>query len=272
MGRQTSITDSLMQTVNAGMSGPLANLRGGELALAFGGELRHESRATRFDHDALEDNYSFLIGNTDAEASREVYGGYGEIVWPLVHGLTVQTAGRGEYYTDIQRAAFSPSAGLTFSPADIAGREKAPAAFRKLEFRGQVTSAFRAPNLYQSFPGYIVQPQALNLGQAVPIYLPVKGYGNPDLKPEQALTVSGGLTWLPIREVNLAADFWDYDYKNRIELQNAQTIAGQYLANPSGANPQVTVDPTSGQVSEVRRSTSTSLETSSRTASTFPGT
>ena len=250
-GAQTSITDSLMQTVNAGVSGPLLNLRGGELALAFGGELRHESRATRFDHDALQDNYSFLIGNTDAEASREVYGGYGEIVWPLLHGLTVQTAGRGEYYTDIQRAAFSPSAGLTFSPADIAGREKAPAAFRKLEFRGQVTSAFRAPNLYQSFPGYIVQPQALNLGQAVPIYLPVKGYGNPGLKPEQALTVSGGVTWLPIREVNLAADFWDYDYKNRIELQNAQTIAGDYLANPNGANPQVTVDPTSGQVSEV---------------------
>ncbi len=250
-GAQTSITDSLMQTLNAGVGGPLFSLRGGDVGLAVGGELRHESRATRFDHDALENNYSFLIGNTDAEASREVYGGYGEILWPLLHGVTLQTAGRGEYYTDIQRAAFSPSAGLTFSPADIGGRENAPAALRKLEFRGLVTSAFRAPNLYQSFPGYIVQPQALNLGQAVPIYLPVKGYGNPNLKPEQALAVSGGVTWSPIRELNLSGDFWDYDYKNRIELQNAQTIAGNYLANPNAPHPNVAVDPTSNQVSEV---------------------
>jgi iron complex outermembrane recepter protein len=248
-GAQQSITDSQMETVNAGMSGSLFELPGGELAIAFGGEIRHESRATRFDHDANENAYSFLIGNTNSEASREVYGAYGEIGWPFLRGVMLQTAGRGEYYTDIQRSAFSPSAGLTLSPADIAGREKAPAALRRLELRGQVTSAFRAPNLYQSFPGYTVQPSALNVGQPAPVWLPAQGFGNPDLKPEHAIAVSGGVTWAPVRELNLSADFWDYDYKDRIELQNPQQLVNLYLAN--GSNPQVTVDPASGQISKL---------------------
>jgi iron complex outermembrane recepter protein len=248
-GAQTSITDSQMQTVNAGMSGTLFDLPGGEFAVAFGGELRHESRATRFDHDSNEDLYSFLLGNTDAFAQREVYGGYGELGWPLLHGLMLQTAGRVEYYTDIQRSAFSPSAGLTLSPAELLGRDNASSALRRLQFRGQVTSAFRAPNLYQSFPGYVVQPSSENVGQPLPVYLPVQGFGNPDLKPEHALAVSGGVTWAPIREVNLSGDFWDYDYKDRIELQNAQQLINQYLAG--GAAPQVVVDPVSGQISRV---------------------
>jgi iron complex outermembrane receptor protein len=248
-GAQQSITDSQMQTVDAGMAGTLFELPGGELALAFGSELRHESRATRFDHDSNENLYSFLIGNTDAYAQREVYGGYGELGWPLLHGLMLQTAGRVEYYTDIQNSAFSPSAGLTLSPAELLGRENAAPALRRLQLRGQVTSAFRAPNLYQSFPGYVVQPTSLNVGQALPVYVPVQGYGNPDLKPEHAVAVSGGVSWAPVRELNLSGDFWDYDYKNRIELQSAQQIVAQDLA--TGGNPQVTVDPVSGQIARV---------------------
>ena len=30
----------------------------------------------------------------------------------------------------------------------------------------------------------------------------------------------------PDRELNLSGDFWDYDYKDRIELQSAQQIVG----------------------------------------------
>ena len=67
-----------------------------------------------------------MIGNTDAKAERKVYGGYGEIIWPLLHGVTLQTAGRVEDYTDIQRAAFSPSAGLTVVSCRYRGtRERA---------------------------------------------------------------------------------------------------------------------------------------------------
>jgi len=53
-GAQQSITDSRMQTYNAGMTGKLFHLPGGEVGVAFGAEVRHESRSTKFDHDAAE--------------------------------------------------------------------------------------------------------------------------------------------------------------------------------------------------------------------------
>ncbi len=211
--------------------------------------MRHESRSTTLDHDATQNRYSFLIGNTDSKADREVYAGYLELGWPLVHGVRVQTAGRVEYYTDIERAALSPSAGLTVTPSELAGRKRTAPSLRQLQFRGTVTSAFRAPNLYQSFPGYVVQPSALNVGQTLPSYLPVQGFGNPALKPEHALAVSGGFSWSPINELSVSGDFWYYDYKDRIELENAQQIVNQFLM--SGMDPRVIVDPASNQIERV---------------------
>jgi iron complex outermembrane receptor protein len=248
-GTQQTITDSQLLTYNAGMTGTLFALPGGDLGFAFGGEVRHESRASKLDHDAHENAYSFLIGNPDAQASRDVYGGYLELGWPLYHGIKLQTAGRVENYTDIQRTAFSPSAGLTLTPADIAGHDKTPSALRRLQFRGNATSAFHAPNLYQSFPGYTTFPTSLNVGQPLPQYLPVQGFGNPQLKPEHALAVSGGLSWTPVDEFNLSTDFWYYDYQDRIQLENAQQLVDLFLA--SGADPRVIVDPVTGGISRV---------------------
>jgi outer membrane receptor protein involved in Fe transport len=248
-GAQSSITDSMMQTYNLGFTGPLFALPGGDLGVALGGEVRHESRTTTLDHDANQDRYSFLIGNSDAKAQREVYAGYLELGWPLFHGVRVQTAGRIEYYTDIQRSALSPSAGLTLTPSEMVGRKRAAPAARNLQFRGTITSAFRAPNLYQSFPGYVVQPSPLNVGQPIPSYLPVQGFGNPALKPEHALAVSGGFSWSPIDELSFTGDFWYYDYKDRIELENAQQIVNGFLMN--GSDPRVIVDPTTSQIERV---------------------
>jgi iron complex outermembrane receptor protein len=248
-GAQNSLTDSLMQTYNAGLTGPLFALPGGDLAVALGGEVRHESRSTSLDHDANQNRYSFLIGNTNSKADREVFGGYLELGWPIFHGIRLQTAGRIEYYTDIARSAFSPSAGLTVTPSEMVGRKNTAGVVQQLQFRGTVTSAFRAPNLYQSFPGYVVQPSALNVGQPLPQYLPVQGFGNPNLKPEHALAVSGGFSWAPIDELSFSGDFWYYDYQDRIELENAQQIVNQFLA--SGMDPRVIVDPTTNQIERV---------------------
>src|SRR5262249_54717930 len=122
-------------------------------------------------------------------------------------------------------------------------------ALRHLQLRGNATSAFHAPNLYQSFPGYTTVPTALNVGQPLPQYLPVQGSGNPGLKPEHAIAVSGGLTGSPIDELYLSSAAWYYDYQDRIELENSQQLVDQYLA--SGSNPEVIVDPISGGISRV---------------------
>jgi iron complex outermembrane receptor protein len=248
-GAQESITDSRLFTYNAGLTGNLVELPGGDLGFALGGEVRHESRASKLDHDAHQNAYSFLIGNPDGAASRDVYGGYLEFGVPIVHGIKLQAAGRVENYTDIKQTAFSPSGGLTVTPSEIAGRDKAPPALRQLQFRGNATSAFHAPNLYQSFPGYTTVPTPLNVGQVLPQYLPVQGFGNPGLKPEHAIAVSGGFTWAPIDELSLSSDAWYYDYQDRIELENSQQLVDLFLA--SGSNPEVIVDPISGGISRV---------------------
>jgi outer membrane receptor protein involved in Fe transport len=248
-GAQQTITDSQLITYNAGMTGTLFELPAGDLAFALGGEVRHESRESKLDHDAHENAYSFLIGNPDAEAARDVYGGYLELGVPIYRGVKLQGAGRVEEYTDIKQAAFSPSGGLTVTPSEIAGRDKTPSSLRQLQFRGNATSAYHAPNLYQTFPGYTTVPTALNVGQVLPQYLPVQGFGNPQLKPEHAIAVSGGFTWMPIDEINLSSDVWYYDYKDRIELENPQQLVDQFLK--SGSDPRVIVDPVSSQISRV---------------------
>jgi outer membrane receptor protein involved in Fe transport len=79
--------------------------------------------------------------------------------------------------------------------------------------------------------------------------LPVQSSGNPALKPEHAIAVSGGFTWIPIDEINLSSDAWYYDYKDRIEVENSQQLVDQFLA--TGSNPEVIVDPISGGISRV---------------------
>jgi outer membrane receptor protein involved in Fe transport len=232
-GTYENLTDHALQTYNAGMSGSLFELPGGELGLALGGELRTEWRSTEIDQAGDEGRYGFIGGGSDAKADRKVYSGYLELRWPFYDGIELQTAGRVEHYTSIGQTALSPSAGLTISPAEIAGRDNAPAALRRLQFRGQITRAFRAPTLYQEYPGCVTLPVALNLtgtAGALPVFTPVKTCGNPDLEPERALVFSGGVGWQPVDELGLTGEYWNYDYEERILADSGQQIINQWLA------------------------------------------
>ena len=90
-----------MQTYHAGMSGSLFKLPGGPLGAAVGAELRHERRQTQTDHDSTEQRFTFFLGSTDSNASRDVLSGYAELRWPCWTGIELQTALRVERYTDI---------------------------------------------------------------------------------------------------------------------------------------------------------------------------
>src|SRR5262249_14004310 len=147
-GTATTVSEQTLQTYQAGTSASLFDLPGGPVGLALGGELRHERRQTRVDHDSSEQKYTFFLCSTNAAASRDVVSGYAELRWPFVRGLELQTALRVEHYSDIARTTPSPFAGLSLAPAKLVGEERVPAFLRKLQLTGQVTSAFRAPTLY----------------------------------------------------------------------------------------------------------------------------
>lgn len=228
VGTYTFITEHVLHTYNAGLNGLLFKLPGGDLGFAAGAELRREWRSTQADHDAEQERYGFLIGNKDSKASRNIYSGYLELLWPFYRGVELQTAVRLEHYDDIDRTTPSPFAGLTLTPADILGRAHASKALQRLSLRGSITSAFRAPTVYQSAPNFAIVPTLLTLSSPPSsLFVPVQSFGNPNLKPERALVASAGLSFQPVDELMLSGEFWHYEYRDRIVTQNAQ----QALAN-----------------------------------------
>jgi iron complex outermembrane recepter protein len=252
-GRQAILVDHALQVYTAGITGSLFPLPGGDLGLAFGGEIRREWRVTEFDHDANLQRYGFVSGNDNSSAERDVYSGYAELRWPLLRGIELQTAVRVERYTDTQTTP-SPFAALTLTPSEIAGAGDQQGIFQRLTLRANASRAFRAPSILDTYPGVSTAPQIFNVPtRPLPVYAAVKSSGNPDLKPETAVTVSGGLTWQPFRSLNLTADYWYYNYTDRIQSQNATRILlASDMAMMAGmpGDPAVAIDP-EGNVSSV---------------------
>src|SRR4029077_14358735 len=125
---------------------------------ALGAQYRREGRASNVSHEGNQLEFGFLLGNADARGQRDISAGYLELLWPFYDGIELQTAGRVEHYENTADAA-SPSVGLLVTPSEIVGREKVASALRRLRLRGTATSAFRAPSIYESLPGFLTSIQ-----------------------------------------------------------------------------------------------------------------
>ncbi|MDH5674385.1 MAG: TonB-dependent receptor [Myxococcales bacterium] len=243
-GGLMGITDQHLQTYNAGLSGSVLELPGGDLGFAVGGEYRHELRTSQLDHNTNNFELLFFHGDEDGYAERDVLGGYLEMLWPMLDGLEVQTAGRLEHYDDAGSTG-NPTIGLVLTPAQLLNNNEPT--LRRLQLRGHLSRAFRAPHLFQTFNGSTTVPGAfLPPGQAVPIFAPVRRVGNPDLEPEIALAASAGASWTPNKTVHLELDFWHYDYQKRISSQSATRLyndtVDELMNDPTYDDPRVEVD------------------------------
>jgi iron complex outermembrane recepter protein len=255
-GREVDVADQSLLTYNAGMAGTLFKLPGGELGIAFGAELRHETRASELDHSYRQGHYGFLGGSSDQKAERDVYSGYIELRWPLLDGLELQTAARVEHYSDFDSTPISPFAGLTLVPAELLGVSDSMPSLRRLQVRANVSRAFRAPTIFQTYPGDVTTATPLvRQGMTVATWIPVATSGNPDLHPETAYTLTGGFNWSPFDQLNLTADFWYYNYEDRIQPEIASQILAMWEATggPMGLNmdPRVGFDPATNTVGPI---------------------
>jgi len=253
-GMLESIAEHSLHTYNGTLSGSLFPLPGGDVGFALGAELRHEWRTTQLDNDSNQQRYTFVVGNTDAYAARDIYSGFLELRWPLLTGLELQTAGRIEHYNDIDQTTPSPFAGLTIIPSEIVGKENTAPIFKRLQFTGQVTWAFRAPSLYQAYPGFAIAPTSLAIpGVPVPVFTPVQIFGNPDLKPEKALIFTVGSKWQPVDELALSLEYWDYKYKDRIAYESPQqALTNDIAMMATGGDPRVVHDPMTGAIQRIQ--------------------
>jgi iron complex outermembrane recepter protein len=255
-GREADVTDQTLWTYNAGVDGSLFKLPGGDVGIAFGAEMRRESRSAELDHAYRQGDYGFLGGSSDQSAKRSIYSGYLELRWPFLQGVDLQTAARIEHYSDFSETPISPFAALTLVPSELAGVDSFPSFLRRLQLRANVSSSFRAPTIFQTYPGQVTTAMALiRQGMTVATWIPVANSGNPTLEPETAYTVTGGINWSPIDSLTLAADLWHYNYSKRIQAEIASQILGMWEASGGAmglnTDPRVAYDPATNTVGPV---------------------
>ncbi|MDD9942602.1 MAG: TonB-dependent receptor [Myxococcales bacterium] len=233
-----------MRTQNAAISGTLFDLPGGPLGIALGGQIRQEWATSNANHDAETSRLALVIGATDYSVSREVYAGFLELRLPVYQGIEMQAAGRLERHTDISQTSANPTVGVTVSPARLVGEDRVVDAFQRMTLRGHVAKAFRAPSMVQSADVQTVLPTQINIpGDPAPLWLPVEISGNPEVKNETALAWSAGLEWTIIDEISLLAEFWSFQYQDRIESEDPTGKLLQWRERNEAAGGCVAMDP-----------------------------
>lgn len=220
--------------------GPLAQIPGGAIRLAAGGQFRAEGfvRSTRIESEEI------------ADISRRSLAGFLEVNFPLVselnrrdgiEALSLTVASRLERYSDFGAAA-NPKAGLRYVP------------LRDVALRATIGSSFQAPGFFDlgrgqsslPLPGAFFAPPPDN-DAPLPNVLVLSG-GNPDLRPEKALTWTAGadirLNAAPGFDASIT--YYSISLRNRIANQGAALT--RILADSEQFGDAVRIDPSLDEV------------------------
>jgi outer membrane receptor protein involved in Fe transport len=249
-GGDNEITILDQDVASGSMTGKLPwGLPAGAVAVSFGAEYRKE--AGREIASPLAAAHSFSVGNfTSFVGEYNVMEGYVEVDAPIlkddfVQSLDFNAAGRMTSYST-SGLVETWKLGLTSQVND------------DLRLRTTWSLDIRAPDLSELFSGGVpilgsaVDPHT---GQNVQIY--ELSAGNPNLKPEQATTISGGVVLTPhwVEGLSVSADWYSIDISKAIVTISSSTIlancnAGQALycgqlvfGGPGGALSQINSGP-----------------------------
>lgn len=95
--------------------------------------------------------------------------------------------------------------------------------------RGSIQTTFRTPSVDDLNEGVNT---ALEYVSAAGIYKGIDTYGDEDLVPERAFTYNVGATF-QLPRLRASIDYWDYDFKNVIDVLPYEGIASLYAAGGS---------------------------------------
>jgi len=215
------------------------------LGLAFGAEYRSENFKIRQGDVASYINGPFSAApfnaaggaqvfpgfrpNNAINASRANWSGYLEIDTDITDNLTLQLAGRYESYSDFGDT-INGKAAARFEP------------IKGVAFRGSVSTGFRAPSLAQQFFATTSTNNTVINGVAqlievgtFPVGDPVaRALGSQPLRPEKATNLAGGIALDFIPGLNLTADYYNIEIRDRIVLTENLTgtaVVAQLQAN-----------------------------------------
>jgi outer membrane receptor protein involved in Fe transport len=203
--------DSGLTSLDAKLDGPLFDLPGGSVRVAFGGSYRRETFG--FFGEAfvagLAPTPIPLVGG-----ARSMLAAFGEIVVPVVgpvnrrvgiERLELTGAVRFEHYSDFGGTA-NPKIGIVWEP--LSG----------LRLRASYGTSFRTPALREINQPVGISSSQLRDGQNINRAVIVLTGGNPDLEPERSNSLSAGIVATPpaMPGLRLEAGYFRIRFSNRI--------------------------------------------------------
>jgi iron complex outermembrane receptor protein len=211
---------------DAKASTSFGKLGGGEIGLAFGGEIRQEKIGLTSDPELAKGN---IIGlsNSVLDGRRVVKSGFVELRTPFTKTFEMDFAGRYDKYPNAK--SFVPKVGAKW--------EATP----QLTFRATYAEGFRAPALSQVSPGGV---QSFNNGFVDPVRCPdginpVPGADkldcsrsissqsspNANLKNEESKSYSFGTIIAPTKNIDILVDYYKIRKVNETALLSASFVA-----------------------------------------------
>ncbi len=209
------------------LAGDLVSLWAGPVSVAVGAEFRHERVDSKA--DPISQANGFRLGNFRSwKGSYDIEEGYVETEVPLLKdapyakSVSFNGAVRVTNYSN-SGAVTTWKAGLVYEPND--------------ELRLRVTRSrdIRAPNLNELYsPGQRSSASPIDpfKGGAQLLNVDVFVTGNPDLRPEIADTVTGGIVYRPAfaRSLSLTVDYYHIALQGLIATVPIQTRLNQCFA------------------------------------------
>ena len=197
-----------------------------EMEAAFGMQLSKDKISIKYDEasSASFDTNGFLIeaadllflgGGKSIAGSRNKKAVFSEINKSFNKNLDLRLAARYEKVGT--SSSFDPKVSLKYKPIN------------NLTLRASFGSSFVAPSMAQLFASEILLGTIR--GTSFSDKARVIQIGNPNLKPATAINSNIGLIWSLNDYSNISLDYWQIDYKNRIELENGSVKA---LEDPDG--------------------------------------
>jgi iron complex outermembrane recepter protein len=248
---KTTPSYSEMYSADASLTGELAQLPGGPLQLAVGGQVRHEKLENNNQNAALD---TYGLTTSSAFGSHTVYAAFAELDAPILDSLDVNLSGRYDHYSE-GYGRFSPKVGIKFTPV------------REFAIRGTYSQGFRAPTFAEAGPrsqyaGFvtITPPGAFcaqhggtnNAGSCVnggnPYnfqYSVGRGFaGNPNLQPEKSRSFTAGAIFQPAKWFSATVDYYNVKKTNLVAngplagaaINAYYSVAGNSYASAAAAS------------------------------------
>ncbi len=213
-------------------NGDLFDLPAGPVGFAAGIEARTESLTSRNPWQ-IDAGLQVRPAIAAVDGERDVAALYAEFNVPIVQGLDLQLAGRGDDYSDFG-SAFSPKAGLRWQALDT------------LLVRASASRGFRAPSLSENSAstnisyGTVVDPYDPDIAgsRQSPTFFTV---GNTELDPERTRSYNVGFVVSPWADTSLSLDWYRIELDNLIGTNNSTTI----VQNNDPGSPSTTATRTS---------------------------